>query len=37
MWKKSSSLTMERIRQQGTLEAVLAPVAEAAAILVGYS
>lgn len=33
VWKKPRSLTIERIRQQDTPEAVLAPVAEAAAIL----
>jgi predicted RNA-binding Zn ribbon-like protein len=33
VWKKPRSLTIERLRQQDTLEAVLAPVAEAAAVL----
>ena len=33
VWKKPRSLTIKRIRQQDTPEAVLAPVAEAAAIL----
>jgi predicted RNA-binding Zn ribbon-like protein len=33
VWKKPRSLAIERIRQQDTLETVLAPIAEAAAIL----
>jgi predicted RNA-binding Zn ribbon-like protein len=33
VWKKPRSPAIERIRQQDTLEAILAPVAEAAAIL----
>jgi predicted RNA-binding Zn ribbon-like protein len=33
VWKKASSLTLERIRQQSGPEAILAPVAEAAAVL----
>ena len=33
VWKKPHSPAIERIRQQDTLEAILAPIAEAAAIL----
>lgn len=33
VWKTPHSLTIERVRQQDTPEAILAPVAEAAAIL----
>jgi len=33
VWKKPHSLILERIRQQDTLKAILAPIAEAAAVL----
>jgi predicted RNA-binding Zn ribbon-like protein len=33
VWKRPRSLAIERIRQQETLEALLAPIAEAAAVL----